>query len=140
MPKEVLLEITLEYTNKIREITKLIENHYATSLVTGLKEKVIPRSGSISEFEFKVHGIGIRVTGKNLWLDWDFPKDLTNIPFDPWKLWCYTRDNPEKYGEFSDFNYIRSEVERLVNNGLLSKDTGYSNCYFLNSQQDKTTE
>jgi len=136
MPKETLLKIAIEYTNKIQEITEVIESHYSTPLINGLKEKAIPKSGSIGEFEFEVHGVGIRVTSTHLWLNWDFPKDPQNIPFDPWKLWCYTRDHPKKYGEFSDLNHIHSEVKRLLNIGILSKATDHSNCYFINSRNN----
>jgi hypothetical protein len=119
-----------EYNNAVLHYISIIETYYGVEIAHGRREKLIPQKGCIGSIEFSFHGIGCRVIDGVLWVDWDFPIIEKKVGLDPWKLWGFTRDIPEKFGKFSSLEFLRDEIKLFEQKGLLGRGTG-SNQYIV---------
>jgi hypothetical protein len=130
MSLDLFYKAVHDYQNAVTQAIALVESHYGVDILEGFHAGIIPRTSMIGEAELTFHGIGCWVAKDNLWVDWDFPLRDGIVGIDPWKLYTFTQEMPEVYGEYSTIEPIQAAIQQLCAEGVMEKG-GLSNQYFF---------
>ena len=115
-------EIVKEYVFKIQYFEKLIKTKYNLKLNPCLiKDFSFEKKGIIQNFEYRFHGNGCTFKEDNVVYAYDISIFVANeIEFTLWEFSEFLRTH-HKY-KLYNFNseYIEKELEKLINDGILS--------------------
>lgn len=100
---EWLGDLILQYIEASQSLARrLCQSFGVADLVTGRRDKRIPRTGTTPEgLAFSFHGIGCRMSDSILSVDFDFlPSDQLG-GFDAWRLHLFADENRARFGRRS---------------------------------------
>ena len=131
MEKELASAIK-QYRIKVDEVCILM----LRGLGVNTKEQLVNYSKQLGEFELEgtnhyfFHGIGCRFWNSTIKIDWDFGEGGQWCCIDPWKLYCFIKDNSVLETELS-LEQIKIGLEKAVDNKEFVKK--WDRYYFLDA-------
>ena len=124
MEQEILalLRRYLECSEQIAE--ELRRDLQAPNLLVGVNSGKVPRRGFCRSFgggEYFFHGVGCRVQGAEIEIDFDFGPDGSLPGADPWKLYNFADAHADAYPWLPPRSAFEQTVERMVETGELHR-------------------
>ncbi|QEE49841.1 hypothetical protein FUA48_09660 [Flavobacterium alkalisoli] len=112
------------YYDFIETFEKLLMSEYGLDVNPYSKAgTLVPRKGKIGEFEYHYHGAGCTVKKDDIICEYNIvPVNKPGIKFSLWSFSEYVNSSSalKKSGYTSD--YIRNELEKLIDEGILEWD------------------
>lgn len=108
MKTETLEDLINEYLKQIQQATELLERSFGTRDILELWwTNKIPRRGVVTDgVEYEPHGVGCSVYISDLCIDLDYGPGGRVDGFDPWRLYMYACETPQKYKKYTDMKFL----------------------------------
>lgn len=134
MKTQTLENLITEYLTQVKQATDLLERSFGTKNLLSLwRSKKIPQRGNITnDVTYELHGIGCRVYLSEICIDFDYgPNDRVD-GFDPWRLYTYACEVPQKYKKYTNQNRLKREFDEYLKAGkAIQINNSMSDLYFL---------
>lgn len=113
-----LMAVLREYRACIDVVLGRLEAAYGKFTYDRIIDGELPLPGHLDALRFALHGTGCSVLFKGNALQWDWaPPDV--LISDAWKLCQFTQRRPERFGPWTNAEYVRVEVIDLMSQGKL---------------------
>ena len=117
-----LLNLIKDYRECVDECVELLVNKFGDLyFLQEVNQGRIPRELEILDRTYCFHGIGCSVESPEIEVNFDFGPNGRHDGFDAWRLYSYATATPEKYPELTDKKAIEDGLQKLKNDGLISK-------------------
>jgi len=115
-------QVIEDYVRRVRESVRYLREHFQTDdLLRGVRERTIPRRGTVNEHElaFNFHGIGCLIQQPDATVDFDFGPDGRVGGFDSWRLLQFLESCNDYDTEELPQEQLESEIRILVQSGAI---------------------
>ncbi len=116
------LQVIDDYVQRVRESVRLLQEHFRIdNLMEGIRERTIPKRGTVDEhgLAFTFHGIGCLVEEPDAKIDFDFGPDGTVGGFDSWRILQFLEScNDYDTKQFTQGS-LESDIQTLVASGVV---------------------
>jgi hypothetical protein len=117
MTELTIFNVIEQYHLFVKRANRLLQEVYqCKDVIEARRASIITRRGEIQGSPFAFHGTGCRIEIDGYIVDWDFGPDRRIDGFGAWKLWQFTRDHEQEFGEFAHLDRLRSDVTKLIEN------------------------
>ncbi|KAE9651581.1 hypothetical protein EJD88_18475 [Pseudomonas sp. PB105] len=134
MKTQTLENLITEYLSQVKKATDLLERTFGTKNILGLwRAKKIPQCGLLTEdITYELHGVGCSVYLSNICVDFDYGPDERIDGFDPWRLYMYACEVPNKYKKYTNKASLENDFNEYLKLGKAKRISGsMSNLYFI---------
>lgn len=134
MKTQTLENLITEYLSQVKKATDLLERTFGTKNILGLwRAKKIPQRGLLTEdITYELHGVGCSVYLSNICVDFDYGPDERIDGFDPWRLYMYACEVPNKYKKYTNKASLENDFNEYLKLGKAKRISGsMSNLYFI---------
>jgi hypothetical protein len=115
-------QVIQDYVRRVQESVRHLREHFQTDdLLRGVRERTIPRRGTVDEhgLTFNFHGIGCLIQQPDAIVDFDFGPNGRIGGFDSWRLLQFLESCNDYDTEQLPKEQLESEIQALVQSGAI---------------------
>jgi len=131
--KKYLIRVIKDFQSEVKKYVTTLEKEFKTqSYYEARKEKIIPRTGRLSDgTDFFFHGVGCRFElPSNLTVDFDYGPEGRYDGFDLWRIKNFVDERLSIYFHYEGENILEKEFQEMIDAGIVKKIPN-DNLYYL---------
>jgi hypothetical protein len=111
-----------QYLADSRIINQTLKAHFGVdNLVRSYRHRLIPKSATVGNISYQMHGIGCRAVSGKLTIDFDLNETGEVVGFDAWRLLRYACDNHLSECAQWTLEGLQAELASLLSLGSIRK-------------------
>lgn len=124
-----------DFLAQVEKATTLLKEKFGTRCILRLwgTKKIAQRGKVNDEVTYELHGVGCRVYLPDTCIDFDYGPDERIDGFDPWRLYIYANETPEKHPKYTELDDVERDLDEYISSGKVERIAGsMSRLYFKN--------
>jgi len=115
-------QVIEDYVRRVRQSVRCLQEHFRIdNLLEGVRERTIPRRGTVDDFglAYTFHGIGCLIEMRDAIIDFDFGTDGTAGGFDCWRILQFLDSCNDYNAKHFPQERLESDIQALTASGLI---------------------
>lgn len=124
-----------DFLEQVEKATALLEAKFGKRCILRLwgTNQIAQRGDVNDDVTYELHGVGCRVYLPEVCVDFDYGPDDRIDGFDPWRLYIYANEAPQKHQKYVDLDNVERDFNEYIKLEKIERIAGStSQLYFKN--------
>lgn len=124
-----------DFLEQVEKATALLEAKFGKRCILRLwsTSQIAQRGDVNDDVTYELHGVGCRVYLPDVCVDFDYGPDDRIDGFDPWRLYIYANEVPQKHQKYVDLDNVERDFNEYIKLEKIERIAGStSQLYFKN--------